>query len=43
VLIWFTGLPVIPESTASDSPRYQAGIRQLSIAGLDPQEIVDGQ
>ncbi len=43
VLIWFTGLPVIPESTTSDSPRYQGGIRQLSIAGLDPQEIVDGQ
>ena len=43
VLIWFTGLPVIPESTTGDSPRYQGGIRQVSITGLDPQEIVDGQ
>ena len=43
VLIWFTGLPVIPESTTGDSPRYQGGIRQVSITGLDPQAIVDGQ
>ena len=43
VLIWFTGLPVIPESTTGESPRYQGGIRQVSITGLDPQEIIGGQ
>ncbi|MGA1145485.1 MAG: hypothetical protein ACO3YU_00625 [Candidatus Nanopelagicales bacterium] len=38
VLIWLTGLPVIPETAGTDEPRYQGGIRQVTITGLDPQE-----
>jgi hypothetical protein len=38
VLIWLTGLPVIPDTAGTDEPRYQGGIRQVTITGLDPQE-----
>ncbi len=38
VLIWLTGLPLIPETAGTDEPRYQGGIRQVTITGLDPQE-----
>jgi len=43
VLIWLTGLPVIPETTGDDEPRYQAGIRQVSITGLDPAELIEDE
>lgn len=43
VLIWLTGLPVIPETTSTDEPRYQGGVQQISITGLDPQEELTGQ
>ncbi len=43
VLIWLTGLPVVPETTTGDEPRYQGGIRQVSITGSDPQEIAPDQ
>ena len=43
VLIWMTGLPVIPATTATDNPRFQGGIEQISITGLDPPEQLDGQ
>ncbi len=43
VLIWLTGLPVIPATTATDNPRFQGGIEQISITGLDPPEQLDGQ
>lgn len=38
VLIWLTGLPAIPETVGSDEPRFQGGIRQVTITGMDPQE-----
>lgn len=38
VLIWLTGLPVIPETAGTDAPQYQGGVRQVTITGLDPQE-----
>ena len=38
VLIWLTGLPVIPESVGAELPEYQGGVRQVTITGLDPQE-----
>lgn len=37
VLIWLTGLPVIPETAGTDAPQYQGGVRQVTITGLDPQ------
>jgi len=43
VLIWLTGLPVIPDTTNTDDPRYQGGIRQVSITGTDPRELVEGE
>jgi len=43
VLIWLTGLPVIPATTTTDNPRFQGGIEQISITGLDPPEQIDGQ
>lgn len=38
VLVWLTGLPVIPATTTTDNPRFQGGIRQISITGLDPPD-----
>jgi len=43
VLIWLTGLPIIPETSGTDEPRYQGGIRQVTITGLDPQEAIAGE
>ena len=37
VLIWLTGLPVIPETAGTDAPQYQGGVRQVTVTGLDPQ------
>lgn len=42
VLIWLTGLPVIPETSGTDEPLYQGGVRQVTITGLDPQETFPG-
>ena len=38
VLIWLTGLPAVPDTVGSEDPRYQGGIRQVTITGSDPQE-----
>ena len=38
VLVWLTGLPVIPETAGTDAPQFQGGVRQVTITGLDPQE-----
>lgn len=38
VLIWLTGLPVLPETAGTNAPQYQGGVRQVTITGLDPQE-----
>ena len=43
VLIWLTGLPVLPETAGTDEPQYQGGIRQVTITGLDPQESFAGE
>ena len=43
VLVWLTGLPVIPETTSTDNPRFQGGIQQIAITGLDPPEQLDDQ
>ncbi len=43
VLVWMTGLPVIPATTSTDNPRFQGGIQQISITGLDPPEELDDQ
>jgi hypothetical protein len=43
VLIWLTGLPVLPETVGTDEPQYQGGIRQVTITGLDPQESFPGE
>lgn len=43
VLIWLTGLPVMPETVGTDEPRYQGGIRQVTITGLDPAESFAGE
>ena len=40
VLIWLTGLPVIPGTSGSDNPRYQGGISKVSITGNDPQDVL---
>lgn len=42
LLIWLTGLPIIPETAGTEEPRYQGGIRQVTITGLDPQESFVG-
>ena len=43
VLIWLTGLPALPETVGTDEPRYQGGIRQVTITGLDPPETFAGE
>ncbi len=43
VLVWLTGLPVIPATTATDNPRFQGGIQQISVTGLDPPEELGDQ
>lgn len=43
VLVWLTGLPVIPATTSTDNPRFQGGIQQISITGLDPPEELGDQ
>jgi len=43
VLVWLTGLPVIPATTSTDNPRFQGGIQQVSVTGIDPPEQLGDQ